>query len=309
VADSQAADLEWVHESVREVDLPSTVGPLRHGPGDPCHQSAPDGSIWRTSRMPSGAVTYRLDQMDPHRIRCQAWGPGAAELVAGLPELLGERDDSSTFLPEHPKLIEAHRRHRGLRVPRTRRVMESLVPAVLEQKVTGKEAFRAWRVLVSRYGSAAPGPTSPLMRVPPTPEQWRMVPSWDFHQAGVDPQRSRTIVTAARVADALERCIDLTPESARKRLMSVPGIGEWTAAEVGQRALGDADALSVGDYHLSGVIGWTLLGRPIDDAEMVEYLEPLRPHRHRVIRLLEVSGQAFKPRFGPRITVQDHRAH
>ena len=91
--------------------------------------------------------------------------------------------------------------------------------------------------------------------------------------------------------------------------MSVAGIGEWTAAEVGQRALGDADALSVGDYHLSGVIGWTLLGRPIDDAEMVDYLEPLRPHRHRVIRLLEVSGQAFKPRFGPRITIQDHRAH
>ena len=36
--------------------------------------------------------------------------------------------------------------------------MESLVPAILEQKVTGIEAFRAWRALVVRYGERAPGP-------------------------------------------------------------------------------------------------------------------------------------------------------
>jgi len=116
-------------------------------------------------------------------------------------------------------------------------------------------------------------------------------------------------VTCARVAASLERCTELSTEAARCRLMSVPGIGEWTAAEVAQRALGDADALSVGDYHLAGIVGWTMLGRAIDDAEMVEYLEPLRPHRHRVVRLLQVSGQAFKPRFGPRITIADHRNH
>ena len=44
--------------------------------------------------------------------------------------------------------------------------------------------------------------------------------------------------------------------------MSLPGVGEWTAAETAQRAFGDADALSVGDYHLAKVIGWSLLGRP-----------------------------------------------
>jgi hypothetical protein len=55
---------------------------------------------------------------------------------------------------------------------------------------------------------------------------------------------------------------------------------------------GDADALSVGDYNVSKMIGWTLLGRPIDDAEMVELLEPMRPHRYRAVRLLEVSGLA-----------------
>lgn len=301
--------LETLHESDRPIDLASTVGPLQHGPGDPCHQQVSDGSIWRTSGMPSGPVSYLLSQQSSHQIRCRAWGSGAQELIDGLPVMLGEQDDASSFAPEHPKLADAHRRHRGLRIPRTSRVMESLVPAILEQKVTGKEALRAWRVLVSRHGTTAPGPAPAIMRVPPTAEQWRLVPSWDFHRAGVDPKRSRTIVTAARVAAQLEGCAELPPNEAKHRLMSVAGIGEWTAAEVGQRALGDADALSVGDYHLSGVVGWTMLGRPIDDAEMLQYLEPLRPHRHRAIRLLEVSGQAVKPRFGPRLTIQDHRRH
>ena len=298
-----------MHESGRPIDLPGTVGPLRHGPADPCHRVDPDGSIWRTSLMTTGPVTYRLTQLDRHRIRCQAWGSGAVELLAGVPDLVGENDDPSSFAPEHPKLVDAHRRHTGLRIPRTGRVMESLVPAVLEQKVTGKEAFRAWRVLVGKFGTPAPGPAPTGMRVPPDAEVWRMVPSWEFHQAGVDPARSRTVVTAAKVARQLEGCVTLTHAAAEQRLRSIPGIGIWTAAEVGQRALGNPDALSVGDYHLAGVVGWTLLGRPIDDDEMVGYLEPLRPHRHRAVRLLEVSGQAFKPRFGPRITIQDHRTH
>ena len=100
----------------------------------------------------------------------------------------------------------------------------------------------------------------------------------------------------------------MTAADALARLRVVPGIGVWTAAEVAQRALGDADALSVGDYHLSAYVGWSLAGRPLDDAGMVELLEPWRPHRYRVVRLLECSG-VRKPRFGPRMTVQDHRSH
>ena len=301
--------LEILHESARPIDLASTTAPLRHGSADPCHRTDATGAVWRASGLPSGPVTYRLTQVDRFRVRCQAWGPGAQELAAGLPGLLGEHDDATSFEPDHPKLVDAHRRHTGLRIPRTGLVMESLVPAILEQKVTGLEALRAWRILVTRHGSIPPGPAPAGMRVPPTAEQWRFVPSWDFHRAGVDPKRSRTIVSCARIAASLEGCAQLSCADARTRLMSVPGIGEWTAAEVGQRALGDADALSVGDYHLCKVIGWSMLGRPIDDDEMVSYLEPMRPHRHRVVRLLEVSGQAVKPRFGPKMTIQDHRGH
>ena len=36
--------------------------------------------------------------------------------------------------------------------------MESLLPSIIEQKVTGQEAFGGFRALVQRYGERAPGP-------------------------------------------------------------------------------------------------------------------------------------------------------
>lgn len=216
-------------------------------------------------------------------------------------------DDTTGFDPTEPTIATAYRRARHLRLGRTDRVMESLVPAVLEQRVPGADSFRSWRQLVTRFGSPAPGPAPSHMRVAPSADVWRRIPSWEFHRANVDPGRSRTIVGCAQRGASLERLCARAPADATAALTSLPGVGVWTAAEVGQRAFGDADALSVGDYHLSDVVGWTLLGHPIDDAEMVALLEPLRPHRHRAVRLLEVSGMAFKPRRGPRLAVQDIR--
>ena len=123
-----------------------------------------------------------------------------------------------------------------------------------------------------------------------------------------DPPAPVALPSGTVLTDVTEQAVGMAPDEATRRLRAVPGIGEWTAAEIAQRALGDTDAVSVGDYHLSQFVGWALLGRPVDDDGMVELLEPWRPHRYRVIRLLECSGVG-KPRFGPRATVQDHRAH
>jgi 3-methyladenine DNA glycosylase/8-oxoguanine DNA glycosylase len=274
-----------------------TLAPQRRGPGDPCFQIV-DGAIWRTSLQRSGPVTARIARTSPDTVECRAWGTGADEFCQNLPALLGADDDAAGFRPEHPTLVRALRRVPHLRIGRTGRVLEALIPAVLEQRVQGVDSFRSWRLLVTRYGTPAPGPAPARMRVPPAAEVWRRIPSWEFHRANVDPGRARTIVGCAARADALDRVAE------RDVLTSLPGVGVWTAAETAQRALGDADALSVGDYHLSSVIGWTLLGRPIDDAQMVELLEPLRPHRYRAVRLLEVSGLATSPRRGPKLSVQ-----
>lgn len=295
--------------SERPIDLSMSLSPLRRGRGDPTYELDGTGSVWRTSRFESGAVTYRLTQTSRTTVSCSAWGPGSQEFLATLPALLGFDDDAAGFSPEHPTLREAHRRFPHLRLGRTGRVMEALVPAILEQRVHGLSAFASWRKLVTKFGDRAPGPTPRPMFVSPIPDVWRRIPSWEYHLAGVDPARSKTIVRSAAVAGRLEQASSMTAVDATKRLRAVPGIGIWTAAEVAQRAFGDPDALSVGDYHLAAVVGWSLLGRPIDDAEMIEYMKPLAPHRYRAVRLLAVSGKAIKPKFGPRTPLVDHTWH
>ncbi|MFF0489066.1 DNA-3-methyladenine glycosylase family protein [Nocardia sp. NPDC004068] len=290
----------------RPIDLAHTVAPLRRGSGDPCHRVTPDGAHWRAARLPSGPVTYRLAQSGPRAVEARAWGPGAAEFLDRLPHMLCLDEDVTDFAPDHPKIAEANRRFPGLRMLRTGLVFEALVPAILEQRVHTVSARASWRKLVWRFGDPAPGPAPVPLRVPPAAETWRHIPSWTYHRANVDPQRSRTIVLAARVADKLEQAAELPHSEAAARLCTIPGIGVWTAAEVAQRAFGDPDALSVGDYHLAAIVGWTLLGHPIDDPTMITYLEPLRPHRYRAIRLLEISGQAHKPKFAPRTPLVDH---
>lgn len=285
-----------------------TLSPLRRGPGDPCFQVGEDGDIWRTSLLPTGPVTARINRTAPNAVDCTAWGSGAEEFLEALPAMLGADDDASDFVPADPAVAAAHRRVPHLRLGRTGRVLEALIPAVLEQRVPGADAFRSWRVLVTKFGTPPPGPAPARMRVPPSADVWRHLPSWEFHRANVDPGRARTVVGCARRAPSLERLTAWPAAQARDALMSLPGVGVWTAAETAQRAFGDPDALSVGDYHIPKMIGWTLLGRPIADADMVELLEPMRPHRHRVVRLLEVSGLAYEPRRGSRLPVQDIRS-
>ncbi len=289
------------------VDVQRTLAPLRRGRADPTHRRTNDGALWRTTVQPGGGATYCLTQRGLHEIACQAWGPGAEQVVAGLADLLGGRDLADGFEPGHPLLAESAARNPGLRIPRTGRVVEALIPAVLEQKVSGKQAKQSFCDLVLRYGSSAPGPAPVGMRVPPSAEVWRRIPSWEWHRAGVGPQRSQTICRAMQHAPALERIVGSSPADTARRLGALSGIGPWTIAEVSQRALGDGDALSVGDYHLSQYVGWALTGRPLDDDGMVALLEPWRPHRYRVVRLLECSGYA-KPRFGPRLSIEDHRS-
>lgn len=281
-----------------------TLAPHRRGPGDPCYQLDADRAIWRTSLQVSGPVTARIVRTAPDAVRCQAWGEGTEEFLGALPALLGVDDDADGFEPRHPIVESAVKRVPHLRLGRTTRVLEALIPAVIEQRVPGADAFRAWRLLVTKFGTPAPGPAPDRMRVPPSAEAWRRIPSWEFHRANVDPGRARTIIGCAQRADALERLSGRPAVAARDALTTLPGVGVWTAAETAQRAFGDADALSIGDYHISKMIGWTLIGRPVDDAGMVELLEPMRPHRYRVVRLLEASGLAYKPRRGARLPVQ-----
>ena len=299
--------------------LRQTLGPLRRGNGDPSFASRPDG-LWMAFTTPDGPVTLRLTSAelgpDPH-VDAQAWGPGSASALAAVPRLLGAGDDWSPFDEPGfhatlPRMVrEARRRNLALRLPSTGRMVDSLVPTILEQKVTVIEARRGFRYLMYRHGTPAPGastvaPAGLLVR--PTPEQWLRIPSWEWHKAGVGPQRSATVMRALRSAVALERLASLPAAEAAAKMQTIPGIGVWTAAEVVQRTHGCPDSIAVGDFHLAADVGAALTGRRTDDAGMLALLEPWKGHRQRVVRMIGLSGFR-KPTFGPRMTIQDHRGH
>jgi 3-methyladenine DNA glycosylase/8-oxoguanine DNA glycosylase len=262
--------------------------------------------LWRTARTAAGPATLRLSA-SAAGIRAVAWGPGRDWMLERVPALLGADDDVRGFEPQHAVIRETWRRHAQLRLTRTGLVFEQLVPAVLEQRVTGQEARASFRRLVRRYGDPAPGPAPHGMRVLPAPAVWRRIPSWEWHRANVDPGRARTVIAAAEVAHRLEESLTMERDRRLARLRAIPGVGRWTAAEVAQRAWGDPDEVSVGDFHLPALVGWALVGRPVDDDGMLELLAPYAGHRHRAVRMVELSGVG-KPSFGPRMPVGDIRA-
>jgi 3-methyladenine DNA glycosylase/8-oxoguanine DNA glycosylase len=256
-----------------------------------------DGAdAWRATRTPEGPATIHLSQAGG-TVEVEAWGPGSEWAAAHAPSLCGEHDDPSGFRPQHRLIADLHRRNPGLRLPRTEAVFEALVLAVLEQKVTTIEAKAGYRALVGVLGEPAPGPVR--LRVPPSPQVLARTPYWTFHRFGVERRRAVVIIEAARSAKRLEEITTMDRTGAYRRLEAFSGVGPWTAAKVALVALGDPDAVEVGDYHLPHAIGYALEGTPRStDERMLELLDPYRGHRARVIRLLMIAGIGA-PRFGP----------
>ncbi len=230
----------------------------------------------------------------------RAWGPGAAWAIEAFPSLVGADDDEAGFAPHHPVVAELRRRLAGLRLCRTAAVAEALVPSIIEQKVVGLEARRSYVALVRALGEPAPGP-GPGLLLPPSPEVLARTPAHAFHRFGIERRRADAVRLSASYAHRLDEAAGLPRPEAYARMTALPGVGPWTAAEVGMVALGDPDAVSVGDYHLPNHVAYALAGEPrADDARMLELLEPYRGHRGRVVRLIMAGGPA-PPRYGPRL--------
>jgi 3-methyladenine DNA glycosylase/8-oxoguanine DNA glycosylase len=281
------------------LDLRLTLAPLWRGWGDPTMRMGPDG-VWRATRTPDGPGTVHLS----HRgttLHVEAWGDGAEWLLERAPDLAGLHDDPAALRTDHPLIHDLARRNPGLRFPRTMAVFEALLPAIVEQKVTGQEAHRAWRGLAVAHGETAPGPAGATgLRVPPAAFTLAALPYYAFHPFGLERLRAETIRRVAADGRRIEATTGLSSADAQARLRAIPGIGPWTAAEVAARAWGDPDAVSLGDFHLPNLVAWALAGEPRgNDDRMLELLAPYAGQRGRVIRLLEVSGMAA-PRRGPR---------
>jgi 3-methyladenine DNA glycosylase/8-oxoguanine DNA glycosylase len=265
--------------------LQQTLAHARMGNGDPCLRVI-DAAVWRATRTPVGLATQRLRLAADGSVLVDAWGDGAEWLVDRLPTLLGALDTPETFQPDQPLLRHLVRCHPGLRIGRTEAVFETAMFVTLEQRVATHDAWHSWRYLVRALGEPAPGPL-PGLFVPPSPERIARTPYEVFHRFGIERRRADVVRRLAVVARRLEETVSLSLDTAYQRFTAITGVGPWTAARTAMIALGDPDAVAVGDLHLPHMVTWALAGeRRGSDERMLELLEPFRGHRARVMRLL-----------------------
>ena len=282
------------------VDLAKTLFPLCRGSSDPTMRVGV-ADAYRAMRTPEGPATVHIRSIG-YDISTQAWGPGARWALESVPGMIGALDDDTGFEPQHHVIQELWRRNKGVRITRTGAVMHSLIPTILEQKVTGVEARRAYRAMVFATSEPAPGDLG--LYLPPDPVRLAETPYFAFHPWGVERRRAESIRAACERASRLEAGASLPVSQAKARLLEIHGVGPWTVAEVARTALGDADAISVGDFHLPNVVCWALAREPRGtDERMLELLEPYRGHRGRVQTLLDASNISA-PAFGPRMEVR-----
>jgi 3-methyladenine DNA glycosylase/8-oxoguanine DNA glycosylase len=277
----------------RPLDLRRTLRPL--------HGSFADDGWWLTARGPNGAGSLRI-RRTKHELIGEAWGDGGTWLLQRLGDIAGLDDDPSGFVTDHPIVAELHRRHPGDRFGRTDLVFRALLTAICGQKVTGQEATNAMRGLRRAFSDPAPGPNRRL-RLPPDPERMAAAPYHTYHQLHLEKRRADLLRKVARHARRIDELADVTPAQAELVLSSFSGISRWTTAKTLEVSHGDPDQVAVGDFHFKHIVVHHLTGRDRGtDDEMLELLEPFRPHRGRVIRLLHTLGHepAFGPRMAPR---------
>lgn len=315
-ASASAPDLESSLPRPAHYDLAATFAQLAHGPADATIAIA-GRCVRRATRTPDGPAAFEV--LDPgDRLVVRSWGPGAGWVGGHASALLGLDDDpdpllallsaapgaapgaaEATGVAAGPLLKDLARRFAGVRFTRTARVVEALVPAILGQKVTATEAHRAYGGLIATYGEPAPGPFG--LRLQPSPERLAGTPYHAMHPFGVERRRAEVIRDVGRLAARLEEATSMPLAEARARLLAVPGVGPWTMNEVARDALGDPDAVSLGDAHIPHMVCFALAREPRGtDERMLELLAPYLGQRGRVVRLLKLAG--FRaPRYGPRM--------
>lgn len=164
----------------------------------------------------------------------------------------------------------------GIRVPGAVDPAELLIRAIIGQQISVAAARKHLTRLAHRagepYESSIPGlnllfatPAAIAHAVPEPPAQGDLDPDRTLRL----PRRSINTVRGAALALAsgdLALHVGLDSADLRKRLVALPGVGEWTAAYVALRVLGDTDAWMIGDVALvAGARALGLLPNAIND--------------------------------------------
>jgi DNA-3-methyladenine glycosylase II len=151
----------------------------------------------------------------------------------------------------------------------------SLLRTILFQQLAGPAAQAIQRRFIALYGNS---------EAPPTPEQLAATTDEQFRSTGVSRQKAGYMRDLAlHVLDgrlAFEELPALTDDEIIKRLISVRGIGEWSAHMFLMFHLGRPDVLPVGDLGVRhGMRIAYGLAEPPSPARAKEIGEPWTPFR------------------------------
>ena len=275
---------------VQPIHLRRTLALQALGQFDPSAVWAGD-TFTKTFMAAAGQCTVRLSRVDGG-VRIEAEGEEAGQVVAQLESAVAEDDGYHDFAPDHDGILQHHRRNPGLRLLRVPWLFDAACSAVLQQRVRTTEAFAQWGKLCRRFGQSTPGG---LMAFP-SPETLSQVPLHTLQAMGIDPRRGRVLLSLAREISMHPLRPGVTREYLKARVGRVHGIGPWTVATILGYGTGDTDAVPVGDLHLPHMVCYAFAGAMRGtDERMLELLEPYRPHRFRVIRLL-YCAHVYPPR-------------
>jgi len=290
------------------VDIGATLGGYVHGRSDPTTwldrlrrgpRSA--GRFVRATWTPDGPATMMLRWSSDAPLDAETWGPGAEWLLAQVPAMVGDLDPGAPQheVDEHPVVAATARANRHARIGASSALYHELLPTIIEQRITSGEAKQQWAQLCRALSEPAPGPFTRVL-LPPAPAVLSRQPSWWFHPLGIERKRAQALIEVARHASKMWRWAELDPGEAARLLRLVPGVGVWTVGCVLTPALGDADAVPVGDYHVKNVVAFNLANEPrATDERMLALLEPYAGQRGRVVQAIMRHGVAA-PKYGPK---------
>ena len=259
-----------------------------------------DNGVYRRAlRLPRGAGTVALSPGEG-RVRCvlrlehlQDLG-AAAQRCRRLLDLDADPVAVSEALSSDAALAPLVRRRPGLRVPGGADGPELAVRAVLGQQVSVAAARTLAGRLVGLRGEALPGTLAesdgPLTHQFPDPSA---VAGVEAGEIGLPAARHRALVGLARALEDGEICLDpgADRDGARTRLVSLTGIGPWTASYVAMRALGDPDAFLATDLGVRKALA--RLGCPEDRRGVEARAARWRPWRSYAVQHLWASlGEA-----------------
>lgn len=300
--------------SERAIDPSLTFRSFRFGSSDPTSRIVGD-TLHMATHTPLGPATVCIGPQGPPLPS----GPGAAAIAKRPFDLRGDTDTYSSLEEQCPRSLdsvhfpvvrELDKRWGHVRVGATGDVYRAALTATLGQRITAAEAVAQWRRLCLAFGHVcdSPGEDDSLpLHLPPDPDVLARTSPYQLHRFGIEESRARTLIGIARVFQrAGSHHHD--HEAAMSRLCrDVPRFGPWTQALVRYEALGDADAVAVGDFHLKNVVTYAFTGNPRGtDDTMLDLLDPYRGQRGRILMWLGLAG-VQAPKFGPRRRNVDFR--